>query len=165
MTELKWFDTYSGQTIDQLLSLEGQYRTDSLVVAIEQAIGQKAARQGAESLTGEERIVLAVEALESEVNNGGYSQYFVNRHELAPIIVESLLRINCPKTAEISTEAIHALNLPILDAAAINTAMIADNERRDDILHQCDEAYHETCEDIAGQLFSFVKANKGQIKL
>jgi hypothetical protein len=45
MTELKWFDAYSGQTIDQLLSLEGQYRTDSLVVAIEQAIGQKAARQ------------------------------------------------------------------------------------------------------------------------
>ncbi len=134
MTELKWFDAYSGQTIDQLLSLEGQYRTDSLVVAIEQAIGQKAARQGAESLTGEERIVLAVEALESEVNNGGYSQYFVNRHELAPIIVESLLRINCPKTAEISKEAIHSLNLPALDSAAINTAMIAQSERRDDIL-------------------------------
>ena len=98
MTELKSFDAYSGQTMDQLLSLEGQYRTDSLVVAIEQANGRKGARKGAESLTGEERIVLAVEALESEVNNGGYSQYFVNRHELAPIIVESLLRIDCPET-------------------------------------------------------------------
>lgn len=158
------FDGYSGQTIEQLLSLEGQYRTDSRVVAIERAIAQKAARQGDKSLTAEEQIVLAVEALESEVNNGGYSQYFVNRHELAPIIVESLLRINCPKTAEISREAIHALDLPVLDAAAINTAMIADNERRDDILHQCDEAYLEAGEDIGGQLFSFIKANKSQIK-
>jgi hypothetical protein len=165
MTDLKWLDAYSGQTIEQLLSLEGKYRTDSLVVAIEQAIGQKAARQGNKTLTAEERTVLAIEALEREVNNGGYSQYFVNAHESAPIIVDSLMRINCPKTAEISTEAIHALNLPALDSAAINTAMISQSDTRDDILHQCDEAYHETFEDIGGQLFSFIKANRSRINL
>lgn len=165
MTELKWFDAYSGETIDQLLSLEGQYRIDSLVVAIEQAIGQKAARQGDASLTAEERIVLAVEALESEVNNGGYSQYFENRPEFAPIIVESLLRIECPKTAEICKQAIDVLDLSNLDAAAINTAMIEDSDGRDSILGQCDEAYQATGEDIAGQLFSFIKTNKNQFNL
>jgi Domain of unknown function (DUF4375) len=165
MNELKWFDAYSGQTIEQLLSLEGKYQTDSLVVAIEHAIGKKAARQGNKSLTAQERTVLAIEAFEREVNNGGYSQYFENAHEFAPTIVESLVRINCPKTAEISREAIHALNLPALDSAAINTAMISQSATRDDILHQCDEAYHETGEDIGGQLFSFIKANKSRINL
>ena len=61
---------YSGQSADQLLSLEGMYRIDSLVRAFEQAITQKAQRGGVQSLTDEERIVLAVEALEREVNNG-----------------------------------------------------------------------------------------------
>lgn len=165
MTDLKWFDAYSGQTTDQLLSLEGKYRTDSLVAAIEKGIGQKAARHGNKSLTAEERTVLAIEALEREVNNGGYSQYFENAHEFAPTIVESLVRINCPKTAEISKEAIHALNLPALDSASINTAMISQSDRRDDILGQCDEAYHEAGDDIGEQLFSFIKVNKSQIKL
>ena len=34
----KWFDAYGGQTTEQLLALEGEYRTDSLVLAFEQAI-------------------------------------------------------------------------------------------------------------------------------
>ena len=70
----EWLDGYSGQTVEQLLSLEGKCRTDSLVLAFEQAISQKAesANQG---LTNPEHIVLAVEALEREVNNGGYDQF------------------------------------------------------------------------------------------
>ena len=32
----KWLDGYSGQSAEQLLSLEGQYRTDSLILAFEQ---------------------------------------------------------------------------------------------------------------------------------
>src|SRR5439155_6192926 len=67
----KWLNGYSDQSVEQLLSLEGEYRTDSLVLAFEEAINQKAQREGMQSLTEEERIVLAVEALEREVNNGG----------------------------------------------------------------------------------------------
>jgi hypothetical protein len=66
----KFLEGYSGQSTDQLLSLEADYRTDSLVLAFEQAIIQKAERNGVKSLSDEERIVLAVEALEREVNNG-----------------------------------------------------------------------------------------------
>ncbi len=73
-----WLEGYSGQSVEQLLSLQGEYRTDSLVLAFEQAIRQKAEREGMQSLTVEERIVLAVEALEREVNNGGYDQFFAN---------------------------------------------------------------------------------------
>ncbi len=54
----KWLE-YSGESADQLLSLEGKYRIDSLVLAFEQAINQKAEREGMPSLTDEERVVLA----------------------------------------------------------------------------------------------------------
>ena len=53
-----WLDGYSGQTTDELIALEGEYRTDSLVLAFEQALMAK------DELTDEEKVVLAVEALE-----------------------------------------------------------------------------------------------------
>jgi hypothetical protein len=46
---------YSGQSTDELLALEGRYRLDSLVLALEQALLQKAAREGT-SLRPEERL-------------------------------------------------------------------------------------------------------------
>jgi hypothetical protein len=87
---------YDGQTTDELLSLEGKCRTDSLVIAFEQAVDQKAARLGETSLANEERVILAVEALEREVNNGGYAQFFQNSsREYASMIVNALRRIGC----------------------------------------------------------------------
>ena len=96
----KWLNGYSDQSVEQLLSLEGEYRTDSLVLAFEEAINRKAQRDGMQSLSEEERVVLAVEALEREVNNGGYDQFFVNSsREFAPTVVSALQRIGCKKTA------------------------------------------------------------------
>src|SRR5215472_14129753 len=115
MADLKWLDGYSGQTIDQLVALEGEYRIDSLVTAFHEALDQKAARDGEESLSGEERVVLAIEALEREVNNGGFRQFFENSsQEYAPMIVQALERIGCARTAAITQEAIDALHLPEL---------------------------------------------------
>jgi hypothetical protein len=47
MPDLNWLDEYSGQTVDELLALEGEYRLDSLVLAFEQALDQKTERAGA----------------------------------------------------------------------------------------------------------------------
>ena len=46
MPDLLWLDNYSGETTDELLAMEGRYRTDSLVLVFEQALEQKAAREG-----------------------------------------------------------------------------------------------------------------------
>ncbi len=71
----------------------------------EQALEQKSVRAGRESLSIEETIVLAVEALEREVNNGGFSQFFVNSSCVyTPLIVDSLRRIVCPLSANITEE-------------------------------------------------------------
>jgi hypothetical protein len=106
MPELLWLDGYCGQTVEELIALESKYRIESLVLAFECALGKKAARLGRESLSDEESIILAVEALEREVNNGGYDQYFFNTPEYAPMIVRALQRIGCPKTAEITQNAL-----------------------------------------------------------
>ncbi len=165
MTELEWFESYSGETTDQLLSLEGKYRTDSLVVAFEQAIGQKAAREGEANLSKEELAVLAVEALEREVNNGGYSQFFLNTPEFAGVIVDSLIAIDCPKTTEITRKAIDALGLRNLTPSEISSVLPSESEEVVDKFNECDSAYYEAAEDIAGQVLAFIKVRRNQIKL
>ena len=128
--KLEWVDG-SGQTVEQLLSLEGKYRTDSLVLPFGQAIDQKTARVGDDGLTNEEGVVLAVEALEREVNNGGYAQFFKNSsRSFASTIVNSLRRIGCTKTATITQKAIETLGISDLTAEAIETVMTTDDKLR-----------------------------------
>ena len=138
---LGWLDGYSGQTVQQLLALEGKYRIDSVVLGFEEAIRQNRKRHENRALTDKERIVLAVQALEHEVNNGGYHQFFANAsREFAPTIVDSLQRIGCKKTAAITQKAIKALGISELSAEAIDTAIASDDGQRLAILNRCDEA-------------------------
>lgn len=165
MSELKWLDNYSGQTVDELLSLEGKCRVDSLIVAFHQALDQKWAREGEGSLSVEELMIVAIQALESEVNNGGYEQFFINSsNEYASMIVETLVRIGCHRTAEITQKAIDALHLLNLNVEAIEAAMASGNADVD-AMSECDNSYFKSGEDIAGQLFSFIKRNKNAIRL
>jgi hypothetical protein len=204
MADLLWLDNYSGQTLDELLALTDQYRVDSLVVALEQALEKKAARPGV-NLSIEETIVLAVEALEREVNNGGFSQFFINSSCVyTPLIVDALRRIVCPVSANIAEKAIQAAGfegLPAQDLMKALDAYHAEFMRRNrerfvnkdasdtealtsasssadadprsqeasDALEKeldtYDRFYYQSGEDIAGQLFEFVRANKHAIQL
>ncbi|MFH0980306.1 MAG: DUF4375 domain-containing protein [Planctomycetota bacterium] len=165
MSELTWLEGYSGQTVEQLLALEGTHRIDSLVLAFEEALDQKAARAGAQSLTDEEHIVLAVEALEREVNNGGYDQFLVNSsREFAPVIVGALQCIGCARTADITQKALQALHLSVVTVDAIEELICTDDPDRSEILADCDREYFESSEDIEGQLFEFIKVNKSRIR-
>lgn len=162
---LGWLDGYSGQSIEELLALEGKYRIDSLVLVFEEGIRQKLKRRGGRAPTDEERIVLAVQALEREVNNGGYAQFFTNSSQFVPPIVDSLQRIGCKITAMITQRAIEALGISDLIAEAIDTAMALADEQRLAELNRCDEAYYKGAEPIAERLFAFIRANKAGISL
>jgi hypothetical protein len=163
--DLQWLDGYSGQSVDDLIALEGKYRTDSLVLAFEQAMDQKAARLGEVKLTPEERIILAIEALEREVNNGGYGQFFVNSsREYAPIIVDALRRISCPKTADITQKALKIVQETPMTEEELEDGTWEENEQRQDALGECDSLYFERPESIEASLFAFIKANRARIK-
>jgi hypothetical protein len=165
MSELRWLDKYGGETVDELIALEGKYRTDSLVVAFDQAMDQKAARIGYDNLTEEERIILAIEALECEVNNGGYGQFFINSsRKYAPIIVDALRRIGCPKTAEITQKAIQIVRNTPMTHEEIEYGTWKENKERQKLLDKCDTMYFQWPENIEESLFAFIKANRAKIK-
>ncbi len=162
----KWLDAYSGQTTSQLLGLEHEFRVASLILGFEQAIDQKAAREGNDHLTKEEFMVLAIEALEREVNNGGYRQFFINSsRQYTPTIVDSLLRIGCPRTAEITRMAIDALKLSNLTGDQIDVAMAKADRERDKTLNACDKLYFSEAEPVADRLFAFIKAHQNLFPL
>jgi hypothetical protein len=136
-------------------------------LAFEQALDAKVARAAATILTQSERTILAVEALEREVNNGGYSQFFVNSSkEYVADIVAALERIVCRKTAHITAKAIAALNIkgPVT-LAAVDDAMAQDDSGRDDALDECDSQYYRSGEAIADQLFAFIRSHQTEVRL
>ena len=166
MNELEWLNNYSGESTEELLALEGKYRTDSIVVAFDQALQQKEYHQGVDSLTEEELVVLAVEALENEVNNGGYDQLFRNSPEYAQWFVTALERIGCDGVARLTEEALAKLGIEgEVSQSSVEQAMQTDDPDRDDALAACDERYFEVAGDLAGPLLEFIKKHKDQISI
>ena len=156
MHTLPWLD-YAGQTTPELIACKSSHRIDSLLRAFEQGIQNKLDQQ--ESISDEERLVLAVMALHREVNNGGHQQFFLNssRH-FVPVIESSLLRIDCDETAAIVADAIAALG---------PEGIHGEDPVRDKILQDCDERFYQSSyqtEEIEANLFRFVEANQEKIR-
>lgn len=163
---LPFLSEYSGQTIDKLVALEGVYRIDSLPLAVEQAISIKMGDTWElSSLTVAELTVLAVESLQREVNNGGYHQFFLNTGEYGPHIVDALRRIRCDAAADLTQQAIDALNLPALNADDIEAIIHDDDDARDKVLDALDTKFYEYPDPISERLFEYIKANKSDIRL
>jgi hypothetical protein len=164
MDNEKFLERYDGQSTDELIALAGSYRVDSLVLAFEEAIQQKASKQ---PISTEETHVLAVEALEREVNNGGYSQFFLNASNLfAGTIVEALRAIGCPATALITEDAIKALGIKgKLTPEALEAIVSGDNEQVEEMLSACDDRYYANTESIEDRLFEWIKENRSRIEV
>jgi hypothetical protein len=155
--------SYGGETLDELLAMKVSHRIDSLVGAIEQALDTKRR----EDLSHAERVVLAVEALEREVNNGGYDQFFVNpSREFTPFIVQALELIGCPKCAVITAYAIAVLDLSDqadVDAVEEAAYQLSDEDR--ERLSEADTQFYKYDEDIAQSLFAYVETHSKEIEL
>lgn len=158
----EFLESYGGQSTEELLALEGQYRIDSLVLAFEQALQQKTT-----SLSPEEWFVIAIEALEREVNNGGYSQFFTNSsNEHVGIIVPALHAIDCPKTAAMTNDAIAGLKLNgQVTPARAEAAALSGDPNIGQALAVCDDRYFSNNEPIADRLFAWIKNNVDRIRV
>ncbi|MFU8830315.1 MAG: DUF4375 domain-containing protein, partial [Phycisphaerales bacterium] len=163
---LPFLNDYSGLTIDKLIAMEGVYRIDSLPLAVEQVLYEKLGyTPDLALLTEAELTVLAVEALEREVNNGGYHQFFMNSSsQYAPHIVEALRRIQCLAAADLTQQAIDALNLPVLSEEEIESIIHDVDNERDHALDALDTKFYEYPDPISERLFEYIKANKEQIR-
>jgi len=158
MSELKWLDGYSGQTAKQLIDLAETHRIDSILLAFEQAVEQRREKDGEEMLTDEEWTVLAVEAMEREVNNGGFLQSFVNSsNHYTLVLVELLQDIGCPQTADIVRRAIEIVDRWPISQQEIDDDTYMDHEKRSEALEECDARYFEAPENIEERLFEFLQ--------
>jgi hypothetical protein len=158
-----FLDSYNGQTIQQLIALKDSHRVDSLVLAIEQALGSKPETE----LSEPERVVLAVEAMEREVNNGGYQQFFANSSvEFTEFLVRALELIRCPKAAAISADAIAVLNLPEqFDADAVGRIASKLSDQSREKIDECDSRYYENDENVEQSLFSYIEEHQREIRI
>ena len=161
-----FLDKYQGQSTHDLIGLEATHRIDSLVLAFAEALAKKARKDGMDRLTRLEKAVLAIEALEREVNNGGFSQFFLNAGEFAADIASALESVGLPKTAGIAGRAVALLGLegPVTGEKAAE-AVLGENQERDDTFSALDDAFYKYEEDIAGTLFRFIKDHPEEIEL
>jgi Domain of unknown function (DUF4375) len=161
VSELPFLNRYRGESLDELIAMEGRYRTDSIVVTIHQLLLDK------QRLSEAERTVIVIEALERDVNNGGFHQFFMNGPEHAAEIVVALRRIGSPEAADLAQRAVDALRLgPAPSAEAVKAVIHDADDQRDGVLHGCDESYYANAAgQIGDQLFAYIKANRNEIDL
>ena len=164
MDKLPWLQ-YTGQTTPELLAGKSTHAIASLLCAFEWGIQAKIGPGGEDELTGDERLVLAVMALQREVNNGGYSQFFTNSsRRFASTIVEYLRRIGCDATATITERAIRTLNVEAVSDDSVSHAALNANTSTNQLLDMLDREYYKLNE-IEPQLFQFIETHQNNIQL
>ena len=163
--ERKFLDGYSGQSTEQLIALASDHRIDSLVLAFEQALDQKRAKKS--KLTQTEIDILAIEAMEREVNNGGFNQFFLNSSKVyAATLSASLDRIGCPVAAKIATDAVSFLKIEgAVTEMKIDAALNLLGNKAVEHFREIDGRYFRNDEAIADRLFAYIKAKKAEIVL
>jgi len=164
----KWFENSENLSIARVVGLEGQYRTDSLICAIEAAVLVKDEDESADISEGE-LTILAVEAMEREVNNGGFAQFFQNDScRFTPYLSAALSRIGATKTQALVDKAIDTLGMGLLTSSTDVSDFYAqmqeavEKDETIDNLDTLDAKYYELREDVCDLLFQYVKQNLGE---
>jgi len=110
-----------------------------------------------EALNDKQRVVYITQALEMEVNNGGFSQFFLNFDgAFADELASSFEEIGALKTAEICMRA----------ASIFGEEIPADGddeekeEKLSELLNECDFDFYEYEDDLEELNFRFIINNK-----
>jgi hypothetical protein len=109
-----------------------------------------------------QKVFSSVWSVEAEVNNGGFSQYFLNSSaETAPFVAEVLDFIGAPLTAEICRRAIACAfpaGLPSTPVAICSAASDFSDETLDN-LGIFDSEFFSYPHDLTDLLFAYVSAH------
>ena len=117
---------------------------------------------GKEDFAGQsvpQKVFSGIWAVESEVNNGGFAQYFLNSSaETAPFVAEALETIGAPRTADICRRAIACAfpaGLPSTPEATSAAAAEFSDETVNE-LENLDAEFFAYPHDLTELLFAFV---------
>ena len=109
-----------------------------------------------------ERTIFVTQALESEVNNGGFVQFFDNAcGAFADETVSAFHRIGAKKTAAICKKALEALGQELPKDWEERRALLDRivDDRVGELLEACDEAFYEYPDDLDSLNVAYVKKN------
>jgi hypothetical protein len=136
-----------------------------LLCAFEWGIQAKIGPGGEEELTRDERLVLAIMALQREVNNGGYSQFFTNSsRRFVPVIGDSLQGIGCATTAALTKRAIAALEIAEIDPDSVSSAALNAGPTINKNLDALEKEFYKI-DEIEHRLFQFIEQHQNNIQL
>ncbi len=171
-----FFTSCNAQTkfdLDKVLQMD---REDLIVMEIDTYLNEKSKyREEMEKLNSSQRVLLIIESLQSEINNGGFHQYYWNSSgDYAMETVNALNQIGAVKTAEIVKKA---------NDQFPNGIVPQDRDKREEILDKIDEKSSEYwstldnifygtnmdsgemgIDDLSNLLIKFVKANKADFE-
>jgi hypothetical protein len=109
-----------------------------------------------------QKVFSAIWAVESEVNNGGFSQYFLNSSaESASFVVEALETIGAPETAAICERA-KAAAFPAGLPASKDAIRSAAGDFPDEVLEkleEIDQEFFSYPHDLTKLLFAYVSTH------
>ena len=119
-------------------------------------------------LSTPERVFLVIWELESEVNNGGFYQYFYNSSgALAPHAVGALKTIGAKATADVVQRALNAVVNTIAswsdDAQRQEQANQLSSGTRQ-ILEELDQEYYASPEDLTPLLYKYVADHRIEVQ-
>ncbi len=119
-----------------------------------------------EILNEQQRVFYITQALEMEVNNGGFAQFFFNSSgEFANELVSSFEKIGAMKTAEICKKAISIYGDEVPTDRDERQDVISpddekEEERIEEILNECDDAFFEYEDNLVELNYQFIINNK-----
>ncbi len=104
-----------------------------------------------------QKVFSSIWALEAEVNNGGFSQYFLNNScETAGFVAEALERIGAPRTADICRRAIFCAFPDGLPSNADEISSADFSDETEDRLSALDNEFFQYPHDLTELLFAYV---------
>ena len=152
------------KNIDDIWKIEEK---ENFIVALDQYIAEKCEYgDKMEVLNVDQRVFYITQALEMEVNNGGFAQFFFNSSGgFANELVFSFKKIGAMKTAEICKKAISIYGDKVpTDRDERENVLTPDDEneeeRIEEVLNECDDAFFEYEDDLVELNYQFIINNK-----
>jgi hypothetical protein len=153
----------TAKNINEALKME----QNDAVIAISQILWNKVEARSFNSLTDAEKNFFAVDYLISEVNNGGFDQYFFNSSgEYANEALLGLKKIGAIKTASILQNSFSIFpdhKVPKNRQERWNL-MEKNKAKKQKVLDDLDNKFYEYPEYLTDLLFKYAKKNKNEFK-
>jgi hypothetical protein len=132
---------------------------NGILISLSESPKTKFGKEDFASQSIPQKVFSAIWAVESEVNNGGFSQYFLNSSsETAAFVEEALDTIGAPKTADICRRAIACAFPDGLPATkeGISSAAADFSDGVLEELEPLDQEFFAYPHDLTGLLFAYV---------